>query len=83
MAVVELTCRELVELVTDYLEGALSSSELARFERHLDFCMDCRDHVEQLRTTVALAGRVREFDLSPEAEASLLGAFRAWRRSPG
>jgi anti-sigma factor RsiW len=83
MAVVELTCRELVELVTDYLEGALSSSELARFERHLDVCRHCRDHVEQLRTTVALAGRVRESDLSPEAEASLLGAFRAWRRSPG
>jgi anti-sigma factor RsiW len=83
MAVVELTCRELVELVTDYLEDALSAREHARFEQHLDLCAHCRDHLEQLRATVALAGRLREADLSPDAGTALLAAFRVWRRSPG
>ena len=81
MAVAQLTCRELVELVTDYLEDALPPSERARFDLHLDVCAHCRDHVEQLRTTVALAGRLRPSDLGPEAQAALLAAFRTWRSS--
>jgi len=91
MAVAQLTCRELVELVTDYLEDALPPSERARFDLHLDVCAHCRDHVEQLRTTVALAGRLRPSDLGPEAQAALLAALphvafiwaRPGRRSPG
>ncbi len=79
MAVAHLTCRELVELVTDYLEDALSPSERARFDRHLDVCADCRNHLEQLRTTVTLAGRLGPSDPSPEAEAALLATFRSWR----
>ncbi len=79
MAVAQLTCRGLVELVTDYLEDALSPSGRARFERHLEVCADCRNHVEQLLTTVALVGRLRPSDLSPEAEAALLATFCDWR----
>lgn len=80
MPVPELTCQELVELVTDYLEGALSPADRARFEEHLSMCSGCRAYVEQLRDTVRLAGTLTEDDLSPRMRDDLLGAFRAWRR---
>jgi anti-sigma factor RsiW len=78
MAPSDLTCAELVELVTDYLEGRLRADERERLEAHLGDCPGCTAHVEQLRTTVALAGRLREADLPPQARADLLAAFRAW-----
>ena len=77
----ELTCQELVELVTDYLEGALSPAERARFEAHLDDCDDCPVYVDELRTTISLVGRLNGADVSPNARATLLGEFRAWHRS--
>ncbi|MFN8511443.1 MAG: zf-HC2 domain-containing protein [Thermomicrobiales bacterium] len=76
----ELTCQELVELVTDYLEDALAPVERARFEEHLSMCSGCRAYVEQLRDTIRLAGTLSEDDLSPRMRDDLLGAFRAWRR---
>ena len=75
-----LTCAELVELVTDYLEGALSPSEHARVERHLGACVNCTRYVEEMRTTIALVGRIDEDDLSEEAKSELLEAFRGWAR---
>jgi len=75
-----LTCAELVELVTDYLEGALSPSEHARVERHLGACENCMRYVEEMRTTIALVGRIEEDDLSAEAKSELLAAFRGWAR---
>ena len=75
-----LTCVELVELVTDYLEGALSPSEHARVERHLGACENCTRYVEEMRTTIALLGRIEEDDLSAEAKSELLEAFRGWAR---
>ena len=75
-----LTCVELVELVTDYLEGALSPSEHARVERHLGACENCTRYVEEMRTTITLVGRIEEDDLSPEAKSELLEAFRGWAR---
>ena len=77
----ELTCQELVELVTDYLEGTLPPVELARFEAHLLECDDCPMYVDQLRTTISLVGHLNEADVSPNARATLLGKFRAWHRS--
>jgi anti-sigma factor RsiW len=71
----ELTCVELVELVTDYREGAPSPSERDRLERHLSGCESCTHYAEELRTTIALAGRVEGDDLSEEASV-LLEAFR-------
>jgi len=79
MDVAALTCRELAELVTDYLENALTLRDRRRFERHLDLCAECRNHLEQLRATVALAGRLRAADLTSEAEATLHEIFRGWR----
>jgi anti-sigma factor RsiW len=76
----DLTCVELVELVTDYLEDALSPSEHARFERHLRACEHCTRYVEEMRTTITLVGRIEEDDLSAEAKSELLEAFRGWAR---
>ena len=73
-----LSCQELVELVTDYLEGALSPSDTARFERHISGCEHCTLYLEQLRATIRVVGTITLDDLSPEAEAALLGAFRTW-----
>jgi anti-sigma factor RsiW len=76
----DLTCRELVELVTEYLDGVLAPAETARFEAHLAHCPECRGHVEDMRLTIRLVGRVTEQSLSPAVEAELVAAFRGWRR---
>jgi anti-sigma factor RsiW len=76
----DLTCAELVELVTDYLEGALDRHACERFERHLAYCSGCGTYLDQIRATVAAAGQLTEEDLSGEAKAGLLAAFRDWQR---
>jgi anti-sigma factor RsiW len=74
----QLSCQELVELVTDYLERALSVEEHERVEQHLETCHGCHTYVEQMRQTIELTGRLTVADVSPEAELALLEAFRAW-----
>jgi predicted anti-sigma-YlaC factor YlaD len=74
-----LSCQELVELVTDYLENALRSEERDRFEQHLDECGNCQQYLAQMRTTIELTGELTPESLSPEAERELLAAFRNWR----
>ncbi len=76
-----LSCQELVELVTDYLEGALDERDRRAFESHLDGCDGCTEYVEQLRVTIRLTGTVTFDDLPPAAETALLQAFRDWQRS--
>ncbi|HET7129038.1 MAG TPA: zf-HC2 domain-containing protein [Gaiellaceae bacterium] len=76
-----LSCQELVELVTDYLEGALDDRDLRAFERHLAECDGCTEYVAQLHTTIRLVGRVTPNDLTEDAESALLQAFRDWQRS--
>ena len=75
----KLTCRELVELVTDYLDGGLSRRDHARFDAHIADCTNCTRYLEQFRETIRLTGALRESDVSPEAEAALLAQFEAWR----
>jgi len=75
----QLSCQELVELVTDYLEGALPDEERVRLERHLETCDGCRDYVEQMRTTISLTGEARPAALTPEVEEALLASFRDWK----
>jgi anti-sigma factor RsiW len=75
----QLSCQELVELVTDYLEGALSEEERLRFDDHIGRCDGCTVYLEQMRVTVSLLGHLPPPALSPEAEAELLEAFRGWR----
>ncbi|MDQ3741382.1 MAG: zf-HC2 domain-containing protein [Actinomycetota bacterium] len=73
-----MTCKELVELVTDYLEGALPQSQRVRFEEHVAVCESCRLYVAQLRTTVSLVGRLREEDVPEHMRDDLVAAFRGW-----
>jgi anti-sigma factor RsiW len=75
-----LTCRQLVELFTEYLEGALSPPDRTRFEEHLMSCPPCRAYLEHMRQTIRLLGRIPEETVSPDAEAALVTAFRSWRR---
>ena len=80
MTPIDLTCRELVELVAEYLEGTLPSAERRRFEAHLAGCRGCRAYVDQMRQTVAALGRLTEADVAPDAEDALRRAFRRWKR---
>ena len=75
----QLSCQELVELVTDYLEDALSRDETDRFEDHIGRCTGCAAYLDQIRQTIVLTGRLTPESLSPEAERELLEAFRGWR----
>ncbi len=74
-----LTCREFVELVTEYLEGALPAGDRQRFEEHLALCPGCETYLGQMRQTVALLGQVTEESLAPDAQDALLAAFRHWK----
>lgn len=74
-----IVCRELVELVTDYLEGALPSEDVRRFEGHLEICTACVSYLEQMRTTIRVTGRAQAVGLAPEAEEALLRAFADWK----
>jgi anti-sigma factor RsiW len=76
----ELSCRDLVELVTDYLENALPQAERARFEEHLIACPGCQTYFEQMRQTIDVLGRVTEESLEPAARDQLLDLFRNWKR---
>ena len=75
-----MSCRELVELVTDYLEGALPPPERVRFEAHLALCDGCEHYLEQMRSTIALVGSLSEESVRPEMQQRLLDAFRDWHQ---
>ena len=76
----EMPCQELVELVTDYLEGRLSPADRIRFETHIAECEYCATYLEQMRQTIRTLGRISEESLTDDARETLLGAFRSWRR---
>ena len=78
-----MTCRELTELVTDYLEGALGPDDRARFEAHLDECDGCRAYVGQMRATIWSLGHVCDRTLAPTTKDALLETFRDWHHSRG
>ncbi len=75
-----LTCQQVVELVSDYLEGSLGWRDRRRVEKHLRACDACDRYIDQMRETVALLGTVPADSLSPEAQSTLLEAFRDFRR---
>jgi anti-sigma factor RsiW len=76
----ELSCQEMVELVTDYLEGTLEPRDHQRIAEHLSGCDACARYVEQMRETLNLLGTVPVDTLSPEARSTLLEAFRDLKR---
>jgi anti-sigma factor RsiW len=77
-----MTCRELVELVTDYLEGALSADDHRRFDGHLEGCDACTMYLDQIRVTITTTGRLTEESLDPRMRDALLETFRGWRSAP-
>jgi len=74
-----MTCQELVELVTDYLEDALSELDRARFDEHIELCPMCQVHLEQLRITVRELGSLQERDIDPGVLTELQERFRGWK----
>jgi len=74
-----MKCRDVVELMTDYLEGALSDADRARFEDHIAGCDGCRAYLEQLRATRLVAGKLASESVPESLQAELLNAFRDWR----
>jgi anti-sigma factor RsiW len=78
----DMNCRELVELVTGYLENTLPADDRLRLETHLEECPCCAEYGEQMRQTVGVLGRLPEESLSPESERELLKAFPRLAREP-
>ena len=74
-----LTCREIVQLITEYLEDTMPPETRLRFERHVAICPACRGFLAQMRETLRLSGEITEESLSPAMRDELLAAFRDWK----
>jgi len=77
-----VTCIDLVELITDYLEGAMAPEVRDHVQAHLAECDGCTAYLEQCRTTIRLTGNLTEDQIAPDAREALRGVFRHWRTSP-
>lgn len=77
----DMSCNELVELVTNYLEGALSSADQLRFELHIGKCDWCKLYIDQIRLTIKAAGKLAEESIDPRAKEELLAVFRNWKNA--
>jgi predicted anti-sigma-YlaC factor YlaD len=75
----EIVCRELVELVTPYLEGVLPADEVAAIEQHLDGCDGCRTYIEQMRQTIRAIGHIPHEPITSKTRDEVLAIFRAWK----
>lgn len=76
----ELVCQQAVELVTDYLEGALPAAARRRFEHHLAGCEHCSEYLAQIRATIAVTGRITPEDLTTEMRTAFTELYHSWRR---
>jgi anti-sigma factor RsiW len=76
----DLSCEEVVELVTAYLDGALDDTDRTRFETHVVFCEGCDRYLDQMRGTIATVGELASENVAPEAMDDLLDAFRGWKQ---
>jgi anti-sigma factor RsiW len=74
-----LVCQQVVELVSDYLEGNLSRSDRRRFDAHIRHCPNCTNYLEQMRATIRATGALHPDDLSPEVQREFTDLFRRWR----
>jgi len=75
-----MTCKELVELITEYLEGTLPEADRNRFERHLRACGWCQTYLDQMRLTIQALGKLCEESIPSQAKEELLLAFRDWKK---
>ena len=74
------TCREVVELAAEYVDGTMTPDEATQFELHLNFCDGCFTFIDQIRKTASIAGRLSEEHVPEDTRVKLLAAFRDWRR---
>ena len=79
----DLVCQQAVELMTDYLEGALSRAGRRRFEAHLADCPHCTEYLAQIRKTIELTGSVTPDDLTPQMQDEFIAVYRLWQADPG
>jgi predicted anti-sigma-YlaC factor YlaD len=77
----DVTCRALVELLTDYLEGSITPELRVRIDAHLATCGGCANALEQLRDTIRVTGTIAEDRLPPEQSEAMRAVFRAWERA--
>jgi len=75
----EITCKELVELVTDYVEGRLPPARRVRFEEHIAFCSPCAVYLDQMRRTITMTGGLREDDLDDQSRDAMLAVFKDFK----
>ena len=75
----DLVCQQAVELVTDYLEGALSRADRRRYEAHLAGCPHCTEYLAQMRKTIELTGTLTADDLTPQMQDEFIALYRQWR----
>jgi anti-sigma factor RsiW len=75
----DLVCQQAVELVSDYLEGALSRADRRRYEAHLTGCPHCTEYLAQMRKTIELVGTLTPGDLTPQMQDDFIGLYRQWR----
>ena len=75
----DIMCQQAVELMTDYLEGALPDLDRARLEAHLRACPHCSEYLTQIRATIAAVGRIEPESLAPEARDELVSLYRQWK----
>jgi anti-sigma factor RsiW len=75
----DLVCQQAVELVTNYLEGALSRAGRRRFEAHLAGCPHCTEYLAQMRATIELTGTITADDLTPQMQDEFIALYRQWR----
>jgi len=78
----EIVCQQAVELVTDYLEGALSRADRRRFEAHLAGCPNCTEYLAQMRATIELTGGITAGDLTEQMQDEFIELYRRWRADP-
>lgn len=75
-----LTCRELTEVITDYLEGRMSFMDRVRFRAHVGMCRSCRTYLDQMKQTVRTLGKLPLETIPPHVQDQLLAQFRNWKR---
>jgi predicted anti-sigma-YlaC factor YlaD len=75
----KLTCKEVTEAITDYLEGNLSFVEWVRFQMHLGLCFGCRRYLRQMKLTIRTLGALPAEPLLPAVRDELIQRFRSWR----
>ncbi len=78
----EYSCQEMIEVVTNYLDGALPPDEQQRFERHVSYCAGCNTYLDQIRETIRQTGMVpHEESFPPALREEIVAQFRHWKRS--